>query len=151
VVVGGPPGLRLRAQRQRLATSGPFSSYLCVSLGATECSFGAVFFTHVTADCRLGRLIFWGLLGRGSREVTAVTDLGAFHARVRRLPRALRTVTPATPRWARLFAPVAAFTLAIPRRARSSAVVISGRREARHALRLPPASAQCGYDDFLFD
>jgi hypothetical protein len=149
LVVDGPPGLRLRARRERVPGGSPFSTYLCISLGREECSGALAFFAQVRSDCDPRRLVFWGVLSRPFRDVTVETDRGTFHAHVRPLPRLLRTGRAGPPRWARFYQPVAAYVVAIPRRARPSALVLSGRRELRHRLRLPSASAQCGYDDFV--
>lgn len=149
IVVGGPPGLRLRAQRHG-DPGGPFPPYLCVSLGGGRCSPGYAGGAAVTASCKPRRLVFWGLLPRGRSAVTLETDAGSVRARVRTLPRVLRPALPARPRWQRAIQPVAAFVVAAPRDTRPTALVISGRRESRRMLRLPPASEQCGYDDFLF-
>jgi hypothetical protein len=149
LVVGGPPGLRLRAQ---LRGSGReiFDSYLCISLGGGDCSFGYGGSVLVRSDCNPRRLVVWGLLPPGVTGVTVETDRGDFRARVRRLPRALRQRVPARPRYLRRIQPVAAFVLALPAKAEPRTLVLSGRKTTRGRLSLPPASEQCGYDDFRF-
>ena len=75
VVVGGPPGLRLRAQRHG-DPGGSFPPYLCVSLGGGRCSPGYAGGAAVRASCKPRRLVFWGLLTRGRSAVTLETDAG---------------------------------------------------------------------------
>jgi hypothetical protein len=137
VVVGGPPGLRLRAQ-WRGSPRELLRSYLCISLGSGECTYGLTLGASVHADCNPRRLVLWGLLPRGRTAVTIETDRGDFRARVRRLPPALRQHVPARRRFLRQYLPAAAFVLALPPGAEPRALVVSGRRTSRKTLRLPP-------------
>jgi hypothetical protein len=145
LVIGGPRDLRLRAQQY----GDERYPYLCVTLGGGECSFGFFESVNVRASCAPRRLVFWGLLTKGQRRVTVETSRGDLRARVRRLPRGLRPPLPARPRWLRRDRPVGAFVVAVPGNTRATALVISGRRDRRQALRLPPASEQCGWSDLL--
>jgi hypothetical protein len=145
VVVGGPPGLRLRAGW--LGAVGTPREYLCVSLGGGDCGFASPLDTNVRAECRPRRLVLWGLLPRGRTAVTVETDRGDVAARVEPLPPGLRD---RRRRRAPNYAAAAGYVAVLPANARPTAIEISGRKPLRNRLELPSAAAQCGYDDFLF-
>jgi hypothetical protein len=147
VVVPGPLSLRLRANW--LGWPGEPDAWLCLRLGSAECGFSSTFGIQGIADCAPRRLVLWGVLPRGRSSVTIETDRGDVRARVRPLPAALREQR-AQPRFIRRFAGVSAFVAAVPGNAIPTGLVIGGRRPHRRRLVLPPASAQCGYEDFLF-
>jgi hypothetical protein len=147
LVVPGAPGLRLHARRY--GSRSAFDGYLCIRLGGGRCGFGFGDTVNLRAQCDPRRLVLWGLLPGHSSTFTVETDMGAFAARVARLPRALRDDLRGTPRYVRRFAAAFAFVAVVPARAHPTALVISGRRTSTRRLRLPSAAEQCGYDDFL--
>jgi hypothetical protein len=149
LVIGGSPGLRLRGQWHGSPRE-PFGSYLCMTLGPGECSFGSALVSSVRADCAPRRLVVWGLVPRAVRDLAVDTDQGEIPAHVEPLPRPLRPRLPRRPGYLRRYQAVAAFIVVIPPGARPRAIVVAAGRTARVPLRLPSAAEQCGYDDFVF-
>jgi hypothetical protein len=148
VVLRGAHGLRLTARRfgSRDVTDGA----LCIRLGKGECSFASVGAVELHADCNPRRLVLWGVLPKEQSAVTVETDRGDLAARVEALPPALRDRPTSGPRYIRRIAAASVFMAVVPARTTPTRLVIGGRRSSQRRLRLPPASAQCGYDDFVF-
>ena len=146
LVVPGPPGLRVRADWfgwPDLAHAG-----LCLRLGASNCWFGTPFDVQVSAECTPRRLVLWGVLEKGIRSVVVETSRDDVTGRVETLPAPFRD--PAKqPSYLRQFDAASAFVVAVPGEATPTALVVRGRRTTRYGLRLPAASAQCGYEDVL--
>ena len=108
--------------------------------------FGSPMDVEVTAECMPRRLVLWGLLAKGTRSVEVETNRGVFAGRVEALPQPFRDPRN-QPQYLRTSHTGSAFVVAIPGDAAPRALVIRGRRTVRHGLGLPPASAQCGYED----
>jgi hypothetical protein len=147
VVLRGPHGLRLSARRfgSRDITHG----YLCIRLGRGTCGSPFAGDVGVRAHCDPRGLVLWGTLPRAASAVTVETDHGDVAATVSRLPRALRDRPKSKPHFFRELAASSVFMAVLPPRMSPTGVRLGGRSSLHRRVQLPPASAQCGYDDIL--